>query len=185
MTRRVRAAALAGSLLLGSAAAAQAQLNLGPIVGAATAHIGTATGTDGQGTTLSGGLSVAVVESGGWGAEFDANFTGGEAKTGGLSAQSYLLGVTGVWPKGQLRPFVALGGGAIRATTCSGGCPTTSTWTDWAIGGGGGVHYFLNPTFGLRGDVRYFATVGDHPDPARSLQFWRVSFGGTFLWSAE
>jgi hypothetical protein len=181
----VSAAALIGCLLLGAAGPAAAQINLGPIVGAATAHIGTASGSDGRGTTISGGLTLAVVESGGWGAEFDANFTGGDSRAGGLSAQSYLIGVTGVWPKGQWRPFVSLGLGAIHATTCSGTCPATTTWTDWAAGGGGGVHYLLNPTFGLRGDVRYIGAIGGYSDPARSLQFWRVSFGGTFLWSAD
>ena len=49
-----------GVLLLAAPGTAAAQISLGPIVGAATAHIGTASGTDGQGTSLSVGGSSAA-----------------------------------------------------------------------------------------------------------------------------
>jgi Outer membrane protein beta-barrel domain len=186
MIRPATMALLCACLLLGVAAPAAAQLSLGPIVGVLTGHVGTATGTDGEGTTLSGGLSVAVVEQTGWGVEFDAGFAGGDAEDGGLSAQSYMLNVVGVWPKGRLRPFGTFGGGAIRATTCTASCAGTLTWAQGALSAGGGVQYLLNETFGFRGEARYFSTVGDHPDPVRDgVQFWRISAGATFLWSAQ
>ena len=87
-------------LLLATTRPAAAQISLGPIVGAATAHIGSAIGTDDRGSTLSVGGSVAAVESTGWGAEFDAGFANNDdGRTGGLDAQSYMLNVIGVWPK--------------------------------------------------------------------------------------
>lgn len=172
-------------LLLGAAPPAAAQISLGPIVGAITGHVGSASGTDGLGTTLSAGVSMGVVESTGWGAEFDAAFAAGDGKDGGLEAQTYMLNVLGMWPKGKLRPFGVLGAGALRATTCVDGCTGAATWTDWGMSAGGGAFYFLNETVGLRGDVRFLSTIGNHPDPARSVQFWRVAFGATFVWTAD
>jgi hypothetical protein len=185
MIRIVTTGLLAAGLLLAAAPPAAAQISLGPIVGAVTGHLGTATGLDGLGTTLSAGVSMGVVESTGWGAEFDAGVATGDAQDGGLDAQSYILNVIGMWPKGKLRPFVTAGAGAIHARTCTDSCAGTATWTDWALSAGGGVHYFFNEAFGLRGDARYFSTAGDHPDPARSVQFWRVALGATFVWTAD
>jgi len=161
---------------------AAAQISLGPIVGAATAHVGVAAGSDGRGSTASVGGSVAVVEATGWGAEVDAGFANDDnGRTGGLDVQSYMLSVIGVWPKGKLRPFGAFGAGVLRAHTCADGCATTTGWTDWGLSGGGGVFYFFNEVFGLRGDARYFSTV-DRPN---GVGFWRIAFGATFVWSAD
>jgi len=169
-------------LLLAAARPAAAQISLGPIVGAATAHIGTAIGTDDRGSTLSVGGSMAVVESTGWGAEFDAGFANDDdGRTGGLDVQSYMMSVIGVWPKGKLRPFGTFGAGVLHAHTCENGCANTTTWTDWGLSGGGGAFYFLNETFGVRGDVRYFSTAGRE----NGVGFWRITIGATFLWSAD
>jgi hypothetical protein len=174
--------AVTGMLLLAAAQPAGAQISLGPIVGAATAHIGTASGTDGQGTTLSFGGSLAAVESTGWGAELDAGVANDDdGRSGGLDVQSYMANVIGVWPKGRLRPFGTAGVGVLHAHTCTAGCVTSSTWTDWGISGGGGVFYFFSEAFGLRGDARYFSTVGRD----NGVGFWRISVGATFLWSAD
>jgi hypothetical protein len=169
-------------LLLAAPRSASAQISLGPIVGAATVHVGTAIGTDDRGSTFSVGGSVAVVESTGWGAEFDVGFANDDdGRSGGLDVQSYMINATGVWPKGSLRPFGTFGVGVLHAHTCESGCASTSEWTDWGLSGGGGVLYFFNETFGLRGDARYFSTV----DRNNNLGFWRIAFGGTFLWSAD
>jgi len=188
MIRVVTMALIAAGLLLGAPSRAVAQMSLGPISGVLTGHIGTATGGDGAGTTLSAGASVAVVEESGWGVELDAGFANDDSgRTGGLSMQSYILNVLAVWPRGQLRPFVAAGAGALRATRCTTACPNTTTWTDFALSAGGGLQYLFNETWGLRGEVRYISTVSDHPDPPRSsgIGLWRVAVGGTFLWSAQ
>ena len=180
----MRPLSIAAALLLVLAATrpAAAQISLGPIVGAATAHLGTAIGTDGQGGTLSVGGSVAAVESTGWGAEFDAGFANdNDGRSGGLDVQSYMLSLIGVWPKGQLRPFGTFGAGVLRAHTCPEGCASPSAWTDWGLSGGGGAFYFVNETFGLRGEARYFSTAGRE----NGLGFWRISVGATFLWSAD
>ena len=74
-----------------------------------------------------------------------------------------------------------LGAGALHAHTCENGCASIREWTDFGLSGGGGVFYFLNETFGVRGDARYFSTVGRD----NGIGFWRIAFGGTFLWSAD
>ena len=172
----------AAVVLLAAPRPAAAQISLGPIVGAATAHIGPAIGTDDRGTSLSVGGSVAVVESTGWGAEFEAGFANNDdGRTGGLDVQSYMFGLIGVWPSGRLRPFGTFSGGVIRAHTCDNGCTTPSSWTDWGLSGGGGAYYFFNELVGLRGEARYFSTVGRE----NGVGFWRITVGATILWSAE
>jgi hypothetical protein len=169
-------------LLLAASRPAAAQISLGPIVGAATAHIGPAIGTDDRGSTFSVGGSVAAVEATGWGAEFDAGFANDDnGRSGGLDVQSYMLGLIGVWPTGRLRPFGTVGAGVLRAHTCENGCASTSSWTDWGLSGGGGAFYFFSEAFGLRGDARYFSTVGRE----NGVGFWRITIGATFLWSAD
>jgi hypothetical protein len=177
----------AAALVFGAAGPAAAQIGLGPVNGIFTAHVGSAIGRDGTGSTLSAGGSVAVIEQSGWGAEFDAGFASDDrGRTGGLDVQSYVLNVIGMWPRGRVRPFAVGGGGAIRARSCVNACAATEAWTDWALSGGGGVQYLLNEVFGLRGEARYFSMTGRHPDPSReSIRFWRIAVGGTFQWVAD
>jgi opacity protein-like surface antigen len=165
-------------------APASAQMSMGAFSGQATGHLGAAIGNDEAGSALSVGASVAVLESSGWGAEFDFGYANsGDEPGDGLDAQSYMVNVIGVWPKGNLRPFGVAGVGAIRARTCVAGCTTTEGWTDFGFSGGGGLQYQLSDTFGVRGDVRYFTALGDYPDPSRaSLSYWRIAVGVTYLW---
>ena len=74
MSRIATMALAAAALALGAARPAAAQISLGPVNGIFTAHVGSAIGRDGTGSTLSAGGSVAVIEQSGWGAEFDAGF---------------------------------------------------------------------------------------------------------------
>ena len=174
-------------LLVGAPWPAAAQISLGPISGVATGHIGTASAIDGaDGTTLSWGGSVAVVEQSGWGAEFDAGFANDDGgRTGGLNVQTYILNLLAVWPRGRLRPFGVVGAGALRASTCTAGCAGTIDWSDWALSAGGGVQYLRNEVFGVRGDVRYFSNVGNPGRAPDGVQFWRVSVGATLIWVAD
>ena len=111
---------------------------------------------------------MAVVEQTGWGAEFDAGFANDDGgRTGGLNVQTYVMNLIGVWPKGQLRPFGTMGGGALRARTCTEACAGTIDWSDWAFSAGGGVQYVRNEIFGIRGDVRYFSNIGEPRARAR------------------
>lgn len=169
-------------------APAAAQPGLDAISGQATGHIGVASGTDGRGSTLSLGASVAVVDTSGWGAEVDFGYADDDnGRSGGLDVQSYMVNVIGMWPKGRVRPYIVGGGGVLRARTCTPGCAGTLAWTDWGLSAGGGVQYLLNAATAFRGDVRYLTAPGDHPDPARNdgFGFWRVSVGATFLWSEQ
>ena len=179
-------AVLVTGLTYGTPRPANAQISLGPISGALTGHIGTASCEHGAGTTLSLGGSVAVVEQSGWGAEFDAGYANDDGgRTGGLNVQTYILNLIGVWPKGQLRPFGTIGGGALWARTCTQACAGTISWSDWAFSAGGGLQYVRNEVFGLRGDVRYFTNIGDPSRAADGVGFWRVSVGATLLWVAD
>jgi opacity protein-like surface antigen len=164
---------------------AAAQWDRGSFTGQATGHIGVASGNDDRGSTLSLGGSVAVIEETGWGAEVDFGFADDDnGRTGGLDVQSYMLNAIGMWPKGRLRPYVTAGGGALRARTCVEACSGTQGWTDWGLSAGGGVQFALHEMFALRGDVRYFTTLADHPDPSRpdGFSYWRFAIGATYLW---
>ena len=102
MRRRTSVCVLMAVALLLVPAAARAQMTMGAFRGLATAHIGAALGNDDAGNALSVGGSVAVLEQSGWGAEFDFGYAdSGDAPGEGLDAQSYMLNVIGVWPKGQ------------------------------------------------------------------------------------
>jgi opacity protein-like surface antigen len=172
-----------GALL--AASPAFAQLTMAPLSGQATAHLGGALGTDDAGNALSVGGSVAILEESGWGAEVDFGYANsGDSPLDDLNAQSYMVNVIGSWPKGRLRPFGVAGAGAIRARTCLNGCERSESTTDWGFNGGGGLQFLVNDTFALRGDARYFTALGDHPEAVRrSLSYWRLAVGATFLWT--
>jgi len=186
MMRIATTAVLVAGLCFGTARPAAAQISLAPITGFVTGHLGTATGQDGAGTTLSLGGSVGVVEQSGWGAEFDAGFANDDGgRTGGLNAQTYVLNLIGFWPKGRLRPFGTIGGGVVNARTCTAGCADTVSWTDWAFSAGGGVQYLRSEIFGIRGDVRYITNIGDPARAPQGVGVWRVAIGATWLWVAD
>lgn len=170
------------SLTLPSTAAAQ--LSFRPLTGFATAHLGATAGGD-VGASPSAGASVAIVEESGLGAEIDFGYgAGSESRLGPGSVQSYMVNFAGVWPTGQIRPFVVAGGGAMHVRGCNVGCTRTISWTDWGWNAGAGAYYVMNEWLAFRGDVRYLAELGDHPDPERprNFDFWRVSVGATFVW---
>ncbi len=174
--------ATAASILPG---AALAQMTMKPMTGLATVHVGGTAGDD-VGASPSIGGSVAVIEAGGLGAEFDFGYgAGSDSHLGPGSVQSYMLNLTGVWPTGRVRPLFVAGAGAIHARGCSVDCARTIEWTDWGVNGGAGVFFVVNEGLAIRGDVRYLAVLGEHPDPERprNFGFWRVSVGATFVWA--
>ena len=185
MRRRTSVCVLMTVALLLTPGAARAQMTMGAFRGLATAHIGTSIGNDDAGEALSVGGSVAVLEEGGWGAEFDFGYAdSGDEPGEGLDAQSYMLNAMFVRPKGRLRPFGVAGAGVIHAQTCDAVCLAPTTWTDFGFNGGGGAQFLFSDVFGLRGDVRYFTALGDHPAPVpQNLSYWRITVGATFLWA--
>jgi hypothetical protein len=188
MTRTGRVLLFAWALALLAASPARAQLSLSPLTGVGTIHLGATTGDDIGKTSFTLGGSVAVVEESGWGAEMDFGYADGDyARTGRADVQSYMLNLIGIWPKGSLRPFLVAGLGGLRVHACGADCAEAATWLDWGWNAGGGAHYFVNNYLGLRGDVRYFSALDDHPDPARpdDFGFWRVSAGVSLLWNTS
>jgi opacity protein-like surface antigen len=171
--------------LLVAPASAAAQTSLAPVTGQVTGHVGISQGRDDRGTALSLGASVAAIEKSGWGAELDFGYAdNADGDRGGLDVQSYMVNVVGMWPQGRIRPFVVAGVGALHVRACATACAAPPAWTDWGLNGGGGVQYVLDNALALRGDVRYFTALGDHPDPQRpdGFSFWRVSVGATYSW---
>jgi opacity protein-like surface antigen len=163
----------------------EAQMSSRTFRGAATGHLGW-TGADEQSASFTLGGSVAVVEELGWGAEFDfGSALGDGGRDGQAEVQSYMLNLGRIWPKGTFRPFAFAGFGVLRFRGCVDDCLQTGDWTDWGYTVGLGTHYLFNDTFGVRGDVRYFAALADHPDPSRprDVAYWRVAFGVSYLWS--
>jgi opacity protein-like surface antigen len=165
---------------------ARAQLSMRPLNGAATVHVGTTVGDDVSGARFTLGGSVSVVESTGWGAEFDFGFVNGDdnGTADRANLQTFTLNLIGIWPTGRFRPFFIAGAGGMRLDGCTVGC-TESKWTDWALTTGGGVQYLVNPMMALRGDVRFFTGLQDHSDPTKpdDFDFWRISAGVALLWN--
>lgn len=187
MVRAGRVALLAACAVLVGAVEARAQLSLKPFGGAGTFHLGATTGGDVSGGSFTLGGSVSVVEPQGWGAELDFGFANGD-DNGAIdraNLQTYMLNLIGIWPTGKLRPFFIAGAGGLRVHGCAAGCPQEIAWSDWGLSFGAGAFYRLNPALGLRGDVRYFRAVQDHPDPSRpdGFDFWRISIGVSTFWN--
>jgi len=84
----------------------------------------------------------------------------------------------------SLRPYVVVGGGALRASArdLTGVFPILSTMPVVAMGGG--ATGFVSNTFGLRFDLRHIRSLGRGDDPlvleGPRVQFWRGSIGLVF-----
>jgi opacity protein-like surface antigen len=175
---------LAG-LLSAGATRAEAQA-MGVFKGYLTGAAGWATSGDVSSPTFMPGLAVSVQETNGWGAEFDFGYAADtEAGPQQLDLATYMFNFNWIQPHGRLRPTVAVGAGAIQADGCNAPCTRPAKTFDLGVNLGGGAFYTVNDVVALRGDVRYFRTLADHPDLQRpdDLGFWRVSVGVTFLWA--
>jgi opacity protein-like surface antigen len=165
----------------------QAQSTL--LTGIATAHIGAATGGDVREKGVTPGLSVAVIESNGLGAEIDL----GHARQfnddvfGESGITSLMVNAIGVWPRWRVQPFIAAGAGLLRVRTSAPGGAVLVNRTDWGFDAGVGAVYALSDALGVRGDVRYFRYFQRHEDlPLLDngfFDFWRASLGITFSWT--
>lgn len=86
----------------------------------------------------------------------------------------------------SLRPYLVVGGGALRAKArdLTGVFPVLSTMPVVAVGGG--ATGFVSNSFGLRFDVRHLRSVGRGDDPlvldGPRVQYWRGSVGLVFLY---
>lgn len=165
---------------------ASAQMTMGTFKGYFTGHIGAVTGGDVTSARTAAGASVAVHEASGWGAEVDFGRSTSVATSGPvLDLTTYFVNAAWVKPAGILRPFGSAGAGILQIDGCGAPCGLTARTHDLGFSAGGGVFATLSDFVGLRGDVRYFYSGGDHPELHRpsNFAFWRVSVGATFLWA--
>jgi hypothetical protein len=172
---------LTTAFLVLSAIDARAQMSFGTFHGYLTGFIGGTLGGDVDDGRVTGGGSVSVQESTGWGAEFDFGRTTDAVVNGReLDLTTYMFNMTYVRPFKQIRPFASAGGGLHQVTD---GQLLEKTY-DLGLSAGGGVFLLANDVIGMRADARYFFNVGEHPELGRPdrLSHWRVSVGFTYLW---
>ena len=165
-------------------AAAQGALYTGLL----TAHFGAARGGDVRNPTATGGVSMAVVDTNGLGAEVDVGHTGAFDRDffADSSVTSFMLNFVGIYPHESVRPFVNVGAGALHIRTSLVPGEATTGQTEFGWNAGGGVLLGIGDVFGVRGDVRYFRLF-DRPDDlvlrdSGFFDYWRISIGATFGW---
>jgi opacity protein-like surface antigen len=178
-------AAIALIVLTASDGFAQSR-SMGSFRGLFTGHVGAATGDELSEASFTFGLSVAVQEQDGWGAELDFGHTA-DSLSGSqvLDLTTYMVNASWVRPDGYIRPFGIAGAGIMQINGCDASCIGRVTTYDFGLNVGGGVLAVVNDTVGVRGDVRYFFASADHPDLQRpdNFGFWRISIGATLMWA--
>jgi hypothetical protein len=157
--------------------------------GLLTPHTGVTTGDDAEDPGFTYGVSLAVVDRNGWGAELDVAHatTVGNLGFGDTGLTSGLLHVLYISPRGVVRPFGVVGAGLMRLSGIRQADGDTSR-TDWAFSLGGGVHVPMTELLSIRGDVRYQRFFERHPDVQANVSafgVWRLSAGLTFDWPME
>lgn len=183
--KRTMMLALCACGWLAGAAPVEAQ-GMGAFRGYFTGQAGLATGGDLTSPVFTPGATVSVQETNGWGAEFDFGYSlNAEAGPQVLDVATYMFNGNWIQPRGLVRPFVSAGFGVMQVNGCNSPCPRPAMTYDAGINAGGGAMYTLSDIIGVRGDVRYFRTLADHPDLQRPSKFgfWRVSLGVTLMWA--
>ena len=167
-------------------AAGRADAQAGTYSGFFTGQVGLTSGGDMPDSVFTPGLSVAVQDISGWGAELDFGFANGsQSANRELDLGTYM--VNAIWQarSGIVRPYGVGGAGLIQVHGCFSFCTQIATVYDLGVNVGGGLFYPLNDIVGFRGDVRYFWAPGDKTGTTRpnNYAFWRASVGVTFMWS--
>ena len=160
--------------------------SMGSFQGLFTPHLGVSVGGDVTGGRITPGVSVAVHEQDGWGAELDfGRATDTEAGALELDLTTYMVNASWIRPNGSIRPFGLGGFGVMQVTGCPSPCTRPSTTYDLGLTAGGGVLASINDWIGVRGDIRFFFASADHFDLGRpdNVNFWRVSMGLTLMWA--
>ncbi len=186
MKRMLVCAMCVCGLLAAGTTRAEAQLSMGAFRGHLTAQAGWAAGGDVSNPIFTPGIAVSVQEANGWGAEFDFGYsTDAAAGRQALDVATYMLNGNWIQPRGRLRPFVSAGAGLLQVDGCDVPCTRPAETFDLGVDAGGGAFFAVNDIVAVRGDVRYFRTLADHPDLRRpsNFGFWRVSLGVTLLWA--
>jgi hypothetical protein len=176
-------------VLIGAPAAADAQ-GRNEFTGFTAVYLGVAAGGDVADAGLTPGLSLAVVDRNGFGAEVDlshaSQFDDDRFAESGIT--SLTLNATWIWLQQDalVQPYVLGGAGLLRVRACAADCAPAVSRTDWAMDAGGGAFVIINETIGVRGDVRYFRFLQRHRDLPLTdngfFDFWRTSVGVVFSW---
>jgi opacity protein-like surface antigen len=182
---RSRAGLTVVGVLWAAVAGAQSPIYTGLLTG----HIGGSAGGDARSTAVTPGASVAVIDASGLGAEVDLGhareFDDERFSESGIT--TLMVNVVGMLPHARWRPFVVAGVGLMRVRASLAEGQTVASKTDWGMNAGGGLHYSLSETVGIRGDVRYFRYVQRHDElPLTDSGFfdvWRTSVGLTLQWT--
>jgi hypothetical protein len=184
--RARRLAALTIAALSLTAGEARAQQGAGSFTGFLTGHAGAVTGGDLSAARGNLGLSVAVHEDSGWGAEIDFGHAS-DATVGPqlLDVTSYMVNAIWLRPAGLIRPFGVAGAGILQINGCDATCSRTARTYDFGLNAGAGAFVLLNDVAALRADARYFFSSADHPDLSRpsNFNYWRITIGATFIWA--
>ena len=186
MKRMLVVAMCVCGVVAASATRAEAQLSMGSFRGYFTGQAGLATGGDVSNPGLTPGASVSVQEANGWGAEFDFGYSADtDAGRQLLDVATYMFNGNFIQPEGRLRPFASVGAGVMQVDGCDAPCTRPAKTFDLGINAGGGALFAFNDMVAVRGDVRYFRTLADHPDLRRpnNFSFWRVSLGVSLFWA--
>jgi len=173
-------------LALVAVATGRADAQTGTYSGFVTGQAGVTSGGDMPDSVFTPGLSVAVQEVSGWGAELDFGFANGSKSADReLDLGTYMVNAFWQARHGRVRPYGVGGVGVIQVHGCFNFCTEVDTVYDLGINLGGGVLFALNDIVGLRGDARYFWAPGEKTGTTRpgNYAFWRVSVGVTFMWA--
>lgn len=169
-----------------AAGATRAEAQMGIFRGYLTGSAGSATGGDVATPVFTPAVTVSVQEANGWGAEFDFGYSA-DVNSGRqqLDVATYMFNGNWIQPKGRVRPFGGVGAGVVQADGCDSPCTRAANTFDLGINAGGGVMVAVTDVIAVRGDVRYFRTLADHPDLRRpsNFGFWRASLGVSFVWA--
>jgi opacity protein-like surface antigen len=164
-------------------ARAEAQPHSGVYTGFFTPQIGITTGEDVSDAGFTAGMSMAVLDSEGWGAEIDlVHATSiGDAALDDSGLTSLMLNVIYIWRRTGVQPFGVAGAGALRLSHLQQPDGSTRTKTDLGLMMGGGVHVPLNEVFAFRADVRYLRYLSHHHSVPVDGVFgtWRFAAGVT------
>lgn len=174
------------ALVATGATDARAQMSMGTFKGYLTGHVGAVAGGEVTKERISGGVSVAVHERDGMGAEIDFGHTSDVTSGRQLfDLNTYMVSASFVKPIGTVRPFAVVGAGIMQIDGCDSPCTTAARTYDLGLSAGGGAVLAVSDIFGLRADARYFFSGADHPDLHRpdNFTYWRVTIGATFMWS--
>ena len=167
-----------------AAGAVNAHAQMGGFKSYLTAHVGSTLGGELDNPSAAFGGSLSVHDDTGWGAEFDLGHSADAAADGQiLDITSYMVNAIWTKPIGFVRPFGIAGAGVLSVSGC-GSCAGSTRTNDFGLGFGGGVLAELNDAFAVRADARYLFSSADHAELGRpdSMNFWRLSFGATFMW---